>query len=616
MPSLVGRKLGQYEILEEIGHGGMADVYRAVQSSMGREVALKVLPTHFLQDRTFLERFAREVRVISQLQHPHILPVYDFGEDDGLPYIVMAHIPGGALADRIEESSGGLPFQDVVRITDQVARALDYAHKQGIIHRDLKPSNILLDREGNAYLSDFGIAKVTEATAQLTGSGIVGTPAYMAPEMARRGGVTPLIDVYALGVTLYQMLTGQLPYEADTPMGTLMAHGLEPIPDARTRRADIPDGVQYVVEHAMAKDPKERYLTAVELAADLSVAIPAERPATAQATPRAKAPSSMMHTPDAIVETPQPEPPGGATLPLARTPPREHRIIEAPPRPSVEIPEMEEKPAPPFPINSTVVGAVLVVWATLLLLKNLGILTVSLWGLVCPLALLIAGIVVMRGVMWRKGRSRQLVDTGVINIPLEGAEFAHVRFGAGIIIATMTGDAPPDHLMAGRFNSGLDWDVRREGAVMHLDLRTPPFFAPMFWGPRPDFRWNFALNPAIPLTVTVKGGVGMLDLDMTDLYVADLDVSGYMGQARIQMPANAGYVQATIKGNVGTTNIYIPSGVPVRIRAMGGTGSLSIDRERFPRVERGIYQSPDYDEAAANRIDMRVDGGLGTVSIK
>jgi formylglycine-generating enzyme required for sulfatase activity/tRNA A-37 threonylcarbamoyl transferase component Bud32 len=272
MTGLVGRTLGQYEIIEEVGHGGMADVYRAVQPSIGREVAVKVLPAHFLQDRTFLERFMREVKVIAQLQHPRILPVYDFGEQGGLPFIVMAYMPGGTLADRIHEAEGGLPLDAAAHYVGQIAEALDYAHGEGVIHRDFKPSNALLDKQDNIYLADFGIAKVTEATAQLTGSGIIGTPAYMAPEMTERGGVTSLIDVYALGVTLYQMLTAQLPFEADTPMGTALAHVTRPIPDARRLRPDLSDTVQAIIEKALAKDPIYRYPSAGEMAADLSAA--------------------------------------------------------------------------------------------------------------------------------------------------------------------------------------------------------------------------------------------------------------------------------------------------------------------------------------------------------
>ncbi len=272
MMDLTGRTLGQYQIVEEIGHGGMANVYRAIQPSMSREVAIKVLPAHFLQDRTFLERFTREVKVMARLQHPHILPVYDAGEENGLPYIVMAYMKGGTLADRIRESQGGLPLDEVVRLVDQIAKALDFAHRHGIIHRDFKPSNVLLDTEGNTYLADFGIAKATETTAQLTGSGIVGTPAYMAPEMSEPGEPSLLVDVYALGVTLFQMLVGKQPYEAPTPMGLLMAHVAQPIPDVRHYRSDLPDAVQTVIVRAMAKEPRARYQSAGALAADLSAA--------------------------------------------------------------------------------------------------------------------------------------------------------------------------------------------------------------------------------------------------------------------------------------------------------------------------------------------------------
>lgn len=327
MTDLIGHTLGLYEIIEEIGHGGMADVYRAVQPSIGRHVAVKVLPAHFLQDRTFLERFSREVQVIARLQHPRILPIYDFGQHEGMPYIVMAYMPGGTLATRIRESGNGLPLGEAVRLTEQIAEGLDFAHRQGVIHRDFKPSNVLLDTEGNVYLADFGVAKVTEATAQLTGSGIVGTPAYMAPEMARVGGVSSLVDVYALATTLYQMLTGQLPYQADTPMGVLLAHASMPIPDVRELRPDLPEEVQRVIELGMAKEPMDRYQSAGEIAAGLREAarMPSvaareqEKTRSVQLTSRQALPASAALTAD--VEAP---PVGamapddlGATLPAA-----------------------------------------------------------------------------------------------------------------------------------------------------------------------------------------------------------------------------------------------------------------------------------------------------------
>ncbi|MBN1311507.1 MAG: serine/threonine protein kinase [Anaerolineae bacterium] len=272
MLDLAGRTIGSYKILDVIGHGGMADVYRAVQPSIGREVAVKILPAYFLQEPTFVERFAREVQIIASLQHPHILPVYDFGEEDDLSYIVMAYMSGGTLADRIRRE-GGLPLREVSRLVEQIAGGLDFAHEKGIIHRDFKPSNVLLDEKDNVYLADFGIAKITEGTAQLTGSGVVGTPAYMAPELSREGGLTALVDVYALGATLFEMLTGRHPYHATTPIGLIMAHIGEPIPDVRRYRPDLPDAVQRVVEHAMAKEPYQRSQSPGALAAELKMVV-------------------------------------------------------------------------------------------------------------------------------------------------------------------------------------------------------------------------------------------------------------------------------------------------------------------------------------------------------
>ncbi|MCA9885006.1 MAG: serine/threonine protein kinase, partial [Anaerolineae bacterium] len=176
--NLTGKTIGPYELQQEIGRGGMATVYSGRQLSMNRMVAIKVLPRHFLHDPGFLERFEREVEVISKLEHPHILPIYDYGETEGVPYIAMRYLGGGSMADLIRR---GVPeLKDIVQPMRQVAEALDYAHQRGIIHRDLKPGNIMLDESGNAYLSDFGIARVMGS--DLTGSAIIGTPAYMSPE--------------------------------------------------------------------------------------------------------------------------------------------------------------------------------------------------------------------------------------------------------------------------------------------------------------------------------------------------------------------------------------------------------------------------------------------------
>src|SRR5579871_3679625 len=173
MKDLVGQNLGQYQILGEIAKGGMSTVYRAKQMSMGREVAIKVLPSALMHDSNFADRFHREVDIIARLQHPHILPVYDFGEQDEMPYIVMAYIRGGTLSERIKQQ-GPMSLPEVTRIVKQVADALDYAHSKGIIHRDFKPSNVLLDEQGNTYLADFGLAKLVEAQQQITGTAMLG----------------------------------------------------------------------------------------------------------------------------------------------------------------------------------------------------------------------------------------------------------------------------------------------------------------------------------------------------------------------------------------------------------------------------------------------------------
>lgn len=271
MSDLVGQTLGQYNIIDEIARGGMATVYRARQTTIARDVAIKVLPAKFTHERNFLERFNREVAVISQLQHPHILPVYDFGEYDEMPYIVMAYINGGILTDKIKHGAMSIP--EIIRMIDQMAQALDFAHTKNIVHRDFKPSNVLLDTLGNTYLADFGLAKLTSSSTDITGSMILGTPDYIAPEQAKSGEITKSADIYALGVTIYQMLTGQVPYDAPTASGILVAHITEPVPDIHAVRPDLPHKIQKVIENSLAKDPMERYQSTLELARDLKAAL-------------------------------------------------------------------------------------------------------------------------------------------------------------------------------------------------------------------------------------------------------------------------------------------------------------------------------------------------------
>lgn len=262
---MIGTTLGGYRIIEQIGMGGMATVYKAYQPSMERYVALKVLPSHYAADPKFVKRFIREARTIAQLEHRHILPVYDFGEENGITYLVMRYLEGGTLKEVLAQ--GRPTLSDIAELLTQICAALDYAHRRGVVHRDVKPANIMIDDEGCAYLADFGIAKVLEGTVELTEEGVgIGTPAYMAPEQSLGQKVDGRTDIYALGVILYEMVVGRPPYEADTPMAVALAHIHAPLPLPREVRPDITEPIEAVIIKALAKDPADRFQTADELA--------------------------------------------------------------------------------------------------------------------------------------------------------------------------------------------------------------------------------------------------------------------------------------------------------------------------------------------------------------
>lgn len=251
----------------------MATVYRARQESMGRDVAIKVVPLDTDESNGMvLQRFEREVRLIAQLQHPRILPVYDYGQSERVTYLVMRLIETGTLADRLE--GGPLDLDEATHILDQLAAALDYAHQHGVIHRDLKPSNVFLDAQGNAYLADFGIAKLLERVGtQLTASGhVLGTPAYMSPKQATDQPIDQRTDVYALGLILFEMLTGQQVFSGDSPISIILKHVNEPPPMPSTLAGHLTPLVDRVVTNALAKSPDDRYQTAGELAAAFRLA--------------------------------------------------------------------------------------------------------------------------------------------------------------------------------------------------------------------------------------------------------------------------------------------------------------------------------------------------------
>ncbi|MCC6261321.1 MAG: protein kinase [Anaerolineales bacterium] len=255
----VGENIGPYRIIEQLGQGGMATVYKAYHAALDRYVALKVLHPAFHQDQTFTARFQREARVVAKLEHPHIVPIYDYSEHEARPYLVMKFIEGDTLKARF--SSGPLSAAEIEKVVDSVGSALAYAHKQGILHRDVKPSNVLLANDGTIYLADFGLARIAEAgESTLSSDSIMGTPQYISPEQAM--GAKDLdsgTDVYSFGVMLYEMIVGQVPFSADTPFSIIHDHIYTPLPLPISVNPNVPEQVQRVLLKALAKQRADRY---------------------------------------------------------------------------------------------------------------------------------------------------------------------------------------------------------------------------------------------------------------------------------------------------------------------------------------------------------------------
>ena len=263
MDALIGKTLGKYQIIEQLGEGGMATVYKAFDPSLERFVAIKVIRMANQVDPLFLGRFQREAKALAKLDHPYILKVLDYGEENGVPYLVMPFVAHGTLK---QYTQSRLPYDQAIAIILPIADALSYAHKRKIIHRDIKPANILFGESGEPLLSDFGIAKILDAgeQTQLTSTGFgIGTPAYMAPEQWN-GAADERTDIYALGVVLYELITSRCPYQAETPAAILIKQSQDPLPRPKSFAPDLPDNMEAIIFKALAKDPALRFQTMQE----------------------------------------------------------------------------------------------------------------------------------------------------------------------------------------------------------------------------------------------------------------------------------------------------------------------------------------------------------------
>jgi serine/threonine protein kinase/tetratricopeptide (TPR) repeat protein len=347
--NLIGTTVGRFEVLSELGRGGMAVVYKARQTDLDRVVALKILPPALTHDTGYVARFRQEARSAARLEHPHIMPIYEVGEANGLHYIAMKFIEGQTVKDLVAEE-GALSVHKAASLLAQVGDALDYAHRRGVIHRDIKPSNMMVTAEGWVFLTDFGLARGTSGdTGGLTMAGtVMGTPEYMSPEQAQGlPNVGPPTDIYALGVVLYELLTGTFPFQADTPMGMLAARLLQTPTPPRDVRGDLPVAVEDVVMRALARKPEARFPSAATMVSALRAAsgignAEPQRPATPVAGMPAmgdtiRAPAVATPLPPAPVQpTPPSNPPyvrpADPTLPVTRP------SVGATPQPALALP--------------------------------------------------------------------------------------------------------------------------------------------------------------------------------------------------------------------------------------------------------------------------------------
>jgi serine/threonine-protein kinase len=282
--TVIGTLIGErYRLEEKIGAGGMSSVYRAFDPTLERWVAIKLMHRDISHDPDQLERFRREARAVARLNHPHVVTVIDAGEDDGAPYIVFEYVEGETLKDRIRRL-GRLPVSEAVAYAIEIGRALEAAHECQLVHRDVKPQNVLIDRDGRAKVTDFGIARSLESQGLTATGRVLGTTDYVSPEQALGHEVTGQSDIYSLGIVLYEMLTGEAPFKADTQVAVAMKHVRDPLPDVQRRRPEISAALAAVVEHSTAKETQNRYAEVGEMVHDLEEVLAIEAARTGEAT--------------------------------------------------------------------------------------------------------------------------------------------------------------------------------------------------------------------------------------------------------------------------------------------------------------------------------------------
>ncbi|HLA45518.1 MAG TPA: protein kinase, partial [Aggregatilineales bacterium] len=314
------KTLGKYEIIDRLGRGGMAEVYRAYHAQLDRYVAIKLLHPFLAEDAEFKERFEREAKNIASLRHPHIVQVFDFDFDEAGDsyYMVMELIEGSTLKDLLFElSSTGqlLAFERSIQITRESAQALAYAHRNSMIHRDVKPANLMIDeRDNRVVLTDFGIAKIVNSSQFTASGGMVGTPAYMSPEQGMGESGDERSDLYSLGVIMYQMITARLPFDAETPLGIILKHLNEPLPPPREINPNIPEWLDAVVRKTLEKEPDDRFSTSDEFVAALDAGERGERinfdaPSIAVDTPVLRSQAGRQPAPETLPLSPFPSQP-------------------------------------------------------------------------------------------------------------------------------------------------------------------------------------------------------------------------------------------------------------------------------------------------------------------